>query len=190
MRELFTSATGVDMLSPTVRDANLGKRLGTANIVAGDVGFIDPSAGDTAVPPEFGGSLPIALVKITTDSSGVLNDIDMNAVTVLAASGSGGGGGTGNAVQDINNYLNRLNGSTFGYFSALVPAVSTEDFVDSNSTAGVAAAGVSLTAGLSLLTTNLIDPEFIEDVLIPERVEIEAIWGQTSEAPITTAIDS
>ena len=186
---VITSATGVDMLSPTVRDANLGKRLGTANIVAGDVGFIDPSAGDTAVPPEFGGSLPIALVKITTDSSGVLNDIDMNAVTVLAASGSGGGGGTGNAVQDINNYLNRLNGSTFGYFSALVPAVSTEDFVDSNSTAGVAAAGVSLTAGLSLLTTNLIDPEFIEDVLIPERVEIEAIWGQTSEAPITTAID-
>ena len=113
----------------------------------------------------------------------------MNAVTVLGASGSGGGGGSGNAVQDINNYLNRLNGSTFGYFSALVPAVSVEDFVDSNSTAGVAAAGVNLTAGLSLLTTNLIDPEFIEDVLIPERVEIEAIWAQSTEFPITTQID-
>ena len=187
---VITTSTGADMLGPTAVAANLGKRLGTANIAFGDVGFITPGTGEAnAVPPEFGGSLPIALVKITTDSSGALNDIDMNAVTVLAASGSGGGGGSGNAVQDINNYLNRLNGSTFVYFSALVPAVSTEDFIDSNSTAGVAAAGISLTAGLSLLTTNLIDPEFIEDVLIPERVEIEAIWGQTSEAPITTAID-
>ena len=187
----ITSATGADLLPSGVRDLNLNKRLGEPNITRStDIGFTNTTGtNERAVPPDFGGALPIALVRITTDSSGDYEAILMNRVTVLGASGSGGGGGTGNAVQDINNYLNRLNGSTFGYFSALVPAVSTEDFVDSNSTAGVAAAGVSLTAGLSLLTTNLIDPEFIEDRLIPERVEIEAIWSQTSEAPITTQID-
>ena len=184
----ITNSTGADLLPESVVTANLNKRLGEPNITQGDVGFTNVVT-DRAVPPEFGGSLPIALVRVITDGSGAYVDLGMNAVTVLGASGSGGGGGSGNAVQDINNYLNRLNGSTFGYFSALVPAVSTDDFVDSNSTAGVAAAGVSLTSGLSLLTTNLIDPEFIEDVLIPERVEIEAIWGQTTEFPITTQID-
>ena len=188
----ITSSTGDDLLPASVRDLNLNKRLGEPNITSGDVGFTNTTGtNERAVPPDFGGALPIALVRVTTDSSATpqYEAITMDRVTVLGASGSGGGGGTGNAVQDINNYLNRLNGSTFGYFSALVPAVSTEDFVDSNSTAGVAAAGVSLTTGLSLLTTNLIDPEFIEDRLIPERVEIEAIWSQTSEAPITTQID-
>ena len=186
----ITTSTGSDLLPASVVALNLNKRLGEPNVTRSEVGF-DNTIGtnERAVPPEFGGSLPIALVRVSTDGSGQYNTITMNNVTVLGASGSGGGGGTGNAVQDINNYLNRLNGSTFGYFSALVPAVSTEDFVDSNSTAGVAAAGVSLAAGLSLLTTNLIDPEFIEDVLIPERVEIEAIWGQTTEFPITTEID-
>ena len=187
----ITSSTGDDLLPADVRDVNLNKRLGEPNITSGDVGFTNTTGtNERAVPPDFGGALPIALVRVTTDSSATpqYEAITMDRIAVLGASGSGGGG-TGNAVQDINNYLNRLNGSTFGYFSALVPAVSTEDFVDSNSTAGVAAAGVSLTTGLSLLTTNLIDPEFIEDRLIPERVEIEAIWGQTVEAPITTQID-
>ena len=187
----ITSSTGADLLPSGVRDLNLNKRLGEPNITKStDIGFTNTDGtNERAIPPEFGGALPIALVRITTDSSGAYEPITMDRVTVLGASGSGGGGGTGNAVQDINNYLNRLNGSTFGYFSALVPAVSTDDFVDSNSTAGIANAGISLTAGLSVLTTNLIDQEFIEDALIPERMEIEAIWGQTTEAPITTQID-
>ena len=187
----ITSSTGADLLPASVRDLNLNKRLGEPNITKStDIGFTNTTGtNERAIPPEFGGSLPIALVRVTTDSSGAYELVTMDRVTVLGASGSGGGGGTGNAVQDINNYLNRLNGSTFGYFSALVPAVSTEDFVDSNSTAGIANAGISLSAGLSVLTTNLIDQEFIDDALIPERMEIEAIWGQTVEAPITTQID-
>ena len=186
----ITAMTGADLLPESLVTPNIGKRLGEPNITVGDVGFVNPANGDRAIPPEFGGALPIALVRITTAAgSATYESIDMNRVTVLGASGSGGGGGTGNAVQDINNYLNRLNGSTFGYFSALVPAISVDDFIDSNSTAGIANAGISLTTGLSLLTTNLIDPEFIEDRLIPERVEIEAIWGQTTEFPITTQID-
>ena len=190
----ITSSTGTDLLPATGPNGvaeNLNKRLGEPNITkSSDIGFTNTTGtNERAIPPEFGGALPIALVRVTTDSSGAYELITMDRVTVLGASGSGGGGGTGNAVQDINNYLNRLNGSTFGYFSALVPAVSTEDFVDSNSTAGIANAGISLTAGLSVLTTNLIDQEFIDDALIPERMEIEAIWGQTTEAPITTQID-
>ena len=187
----ITSSTGADLLPAATVLLNLNKRLGEPNITKStDIGFTNTTGtNERAIPPEFGGALPIALIRVTTDSSGAYEPITMDRVTVLGASGSGGGGGTGNAVQDINNYLNRLNGSTFGYFSALVPAVSTDDFVDSNSTAGIANAGISLTAGLSVLTTNLIDQEFIEDALIPERMEIEAIWGQTVEAPIATQID-
>ena len=184
----ITDTTGVDILPATLRDLNIGRVVGEPKVVVGTKG--NASGSGRAEPPVFEGAIPVALVRVTfSGSPATVDEIRMSNVTVLGSAGGGGGGGTGNAVQDINNYLNRLNGSTFGYFSALVPAVSTVDFVDTNSTAGISSDGISLITGATLLTTNLIDPEFIEDRLIPERVEIEAIWGQTTEFPITTQID-
>ena len=186
----ITDSTGTDQLPATQRDANIGRVIGEPSVVVGTAG--NKTGSGRAEPPAFEAAIPVALVRVTaTGATPVLDPINMDNVIVLGSAGGGGGGGTGNAVQDINSYLNRLNGSTFGYFSALVPAVSTEDFVGTAPTmaASISSDGISLLAGSEVLTTNLIDQEFIEDALIPERVEIEAIWGQTTESPITTQID-
>ena len=186
----ITDSTGTDQLPATQRDANIGRVIGEPSVVVGTPG--NKTGSGRAEPPAFEAAIPVALVRVTASGTpATLDIISMDNVVVLGSAGGGGGGGTGNAVQDINSYLNRLNGSTFGYFSALVPAVSTEDFVGTAPTmaASISSDGISLLAGSEVLTTNLIDPEFIEDALIPERVEIEAIWGQTTESPITTQID-
>ena len=149
----------------------IGKKRGDFNVTQGTATDID--AHDY---PEFGGALPIAYIRVRKDSSNAFEVFTANDFIVLAASG-GGGGGSGDASQDLNNYLNRLNLSTFEYFTPLIAAVSTTENVGANTDAAVAAAGFAVIADSNLTTTNLLDDEFLAESITPDRVEIEAFWA-------------
>ena len=151
-----------------------------ATAIGRNAGEIDISVGTpsmtNATIPEFGGALPVAVIKVSRVGSS-LQVLDADDLIVLGASGSGGGG-TGDANQDLNNYLNRLNLSTFGYFTPLIAAISTSTDIElTNTDAGLAASGFTIKAEQRLTTTQLLDPEFTDDGLIPERLEVEGIFG-------------
>ena len=171
----ITTDNASDLANPAILAEFFGRRAGEPTV---DRGI--PAATGTAIPPEFTGDLPIALIKVA-NVAGALSILTADDLIVLGASGSGGGG-TGDANQDLNNYLNRLNLSTFEYLTPLIAAVSTIDNIDLfNTTAGLAASGFTLEADQRFVTTTLLDPEFTQDGLIPDRVEIESIFGVNSE---------
>ena len=160
------------------RKGEPGVSFGTPSSIAGELVFA-----------EFDGDVPVAQVLLTRTGS-ALNVLSNSDVVVLGASGGGGGGG-GSADQDLNNYLNRLNLSTFGYVTPVIAAVSTTiDIDDSNlTTAGLSTSGFALPAAAALTTTTLLDPEFINEGLIPNRLEIEGIWGKDPSDPSIAFID-
>ena len=163
------------LANPAILAEFIGRKAGEPTI---DRGI--PAATGMAIPPEFTGDLPVGLIRVS-NVAGALSVLDASDLIILGASGSGGGG-TGDANQDLNNYLNRLNLSTFEYLTPLIAAVSTIDNIDlSNTTAGLAASGFTLEADQRFVTTTLLDPEFTQDGLIPDRVEIESIFGVNSE---------
>ena len=169
-------------------DTFVGRILGEPSITFGNVAT---QVSDTLTFAEFAGDVPIAQILVTRTGTN-LDDIGVDDVVVLGAAGGGGGGGTGNANQDLNNYLNRLNGSTFEYFTPIISAVSTTENIDqnvTNTTAGLSTSGFDINANAALTTTNLIDPEFIAEGLIPERMEIEGIWQTDASDPSQAKVD-
>ena len=165
-----------------IRSEDIGKALARLVVSAGD-----PAAIGTAVSASFTGSIPIGQVKVTVDTMGAVQSIvSSNIIQLGASGGGGGGGGAGDASQSINNFINRLNLSTYNYFTPFVSSVfSTRAVFDSDrSTSGLAlgTSGAPITSNVFLQTSQLIDDEYLnEDVDGIQRVEINAEWSVNSD---------
>ena len=161
----------------------IGRLLGEPVVSVGIPATAKTGSTDRADIPSFGAGLPIALIRVTA-TGGAIDTFDADTLTVLGSAGSGGGGGSGDANQDLNNFINRLNLSTFEYMTPVIPGVSTSDNIDivtaMATTATPSATGFPLLADTTVTTLNLIDREFNADSLTPIRTEIEAYWAEDS----------
>ena len=170
-----------------IPDSNIGRKKGELDIAFGTTAAIG-----FAVPPEFSGTTPVAQVRVSREvGASDLNTLVMGDVIVLGASGGGGGGGTGNANQDLNNYLNRLNLSTFEYLTPVIAASSIIESIDTDNTdAALSASGFAVIADTSFQTTQLLDPDFLGEDIDPNKVEIQGTWFlDTSTEPVANRVD-
>ena len=159
-----------------IRTTDIGKALARIVVSNGE-----PAAIGTAVSAPFSGSIPIGQIRLFNTGT-TLQPVDGMNIIQLGASGGGGGGGSGDASQTINDFINRLNLSTFNYFTPIVGSVfSTREQIDeSNSSADLVIGnnGIQVTAGQRLQSLQLIDPEYLaENVDGIQTVEIDAEWG-------------
>ena len=167
---------GTGALATEIRAEDVGKVLGRIVVSAGEAASIG-----AAVSASFGAGTPIGQIKIQSTAS-VLQPVDDDNIIQLGASGGGGGGGAGDASQSINDFINRLNLSTFNYFTPIVGSVfSTRNQIDeADSTSGIVIGnnGIQLLAGIVLQSNQLLDEEYLgENVDGIQLVEIDAEWG-------------
>ena len=172
-------------------DPEAGKVQGNITVARGTA----TSFSDVVPYAEFEGDIPIGQIRVTQadgtanflQDDGVTNipagdllDLDDEDVVQLGSSGGGGGGGTGDASQDLNNFLNRLNLSIFEFMTPVVSAVTEQrDLIDAtNSTDGIAIGsdGFGVLATQNLITLDLLDGEFTDLDEQLGTIEIIGIW--------------
>ena len=168
-----------DKVGTLITDDDIGKILGRIVVSNGT-----PAATNMAVSAAFGGSLPVGQLKVSRNMSGLIAVVGADIIQ-LGASGGGGGGGAGDASQSINNFINRLNLSTFNYFTPVVSSVfSTRLQIDETNSGGGGEAlvignnGFQIPANIALQTLQLIDQEYLaENIDGIQLVEVEGDWG-------------
>ena len=172
---------GTGALATEIRAEDVGKVLGRIVVSAGEKETI----ANGATSASFGAGTPIGQIKIQSDNAMPTPElIAVNAANIiqLGASGGGGGGGAGDASQSINDFINRLNLSTFNYFTPIVGSVfSTRNQIDeANSTSGIVIGsnGIQVLSGVVLQSNQLLDEEYLgENIDGIQLVEIDAEWG-------------
>ena len=159
-------------------DATLGRTLGQILVFQGDSATYDPANNSFPEVATFTGSIPIGQILIR-NNGGTL-ETDDGDIIQLGSAGGGGGGGTGDANQDLTEYLDRLNGSIFEFMTPLIGTSINEDLVDSNIANVVPASstGFKFTGSFDNLTTlDLLDDDFKdleEDVF---KIELLVKWN-------------
>ena len=161
-----------------IRAEDVGKVLGRIVVSAGE----KESIANGAESASFGAGTPIGQIKVQSDSGSNLIAVVASNIIQLGASGGGGGGGAGDASQSINDFINRLNLSTFNYFTPIVGSVfSTRELIDeANSTSGIVIGsnGIQVLSGVVLQSNQLLDEEYLgENIDGIQLVEIDAEWG-------------
>ena len=169
-----------------IRTEDVGKTLTRLNISFGDVALITAGAESAS----FTGTTPIGQVKIQTDGSGNLIAVQSANVIQLGASGGGGGGGAGDASTALEGFINRLNFSTFNYFTPSIASIfATQGQVDFTNSPNLVAGntGFQMAAGQVLQTNQLLDREYLQEGIDGIAVvELEGTWTVSSDGTTTT----
>ena len=169
-----------------IRTEDVGKTLTRISINPGNVALITAGAESAS----FGGTTPIGQVRVQSDASGNLIAVQSANVIQLGASGGGGGSGSGDASAALEGFINRLNLSTFTFFTPSIASIfATQGQVDfTNSPNLIAAAtGFQMGAGQVLQSNQLLDIEYLNEGIDGiDLVELEGSWTVSSDGTTTS----